>query len=122
MTPEEVHAARFSKPVVGRRGYDEDEVDAFLDRVVDALEGRTRLTAAEVHEVSFGKPPIGRRGYYESEVDDFLDRVAAHFAHHPPPPAPPPRPLTDHDIRTARFPQPPSAAGATTPPRSTPSS
>ncbi|MCG8920535.1 DivIVA domain-containing protein [Actinokineospora sp. PR83] len=33
--------------------------------------------------------------------------MAAHFTRHPPPPAPPPRPLTDHDIRTARFPPTP---------------
>ena len=37
LTPEQVHNVGFSKPPIGRRGYHEDEVDAFLDRVEAAL-------------------------------------------------------------------------------------
>jgi len=33
LTPAEVHNAKFRKPPMGKRGYDEDEVDSFLDRV-----------------------------------------------------------------------------------------
>lgn len=33
LTPAEVHNAKFRKPPMGKRGYDEDEVDAFLDQV-----------------------------------------------------------------------------------------
>jgi DivIVA domain-containing protein len=33
LTPAEVHDVAFSKPSLGMRGYDEDEVDAFLDLV-----------------------------------------------------------------------------------------
>ena len=33
LTPADVHNVAFSKPPIGKRGYDEDEVDAFLDLV-----------------------------------------------------------------------------------------
>ncbi|MDR7300561.1 DivIVA domain-containing protein [Haloactinomyces albus] len=33
MTPADVHNVAFSKPPIGKRGYNEDEVDAFLDLV-----------------------------------------------------------------------------------------
>jgi DivIVA domain-containing protein len=37
LTPAEVHNVTFKKPSIGKRGYDEDEVDAFLDLVEDEL-------------------------------------------------------------------------------------
>jgi DivIVA domain-containing protein len=40
LTPDDVHNVAFSKPPVGKRGYNEDEVDAFLDLVESTL---TRL-------------------------------------------------------------------------------
>jgi DivIVA domain-containing protein len=40
LTPAEVHNVVFKKPAIGKRGYDDDEVDAFLDLVEDEL---TRL-------------------------------------------------------------------------------
>ncbi len=33
LTPADVHNVAFKKPPIGKRGYDEDEVDAFLDEV-----------------------------------------------------------------------------------------
>ena len=77
LTPEQVRNVAFSKPPVGKRGYNEDEVDAFLDRVEAALAnpGEPSLTADEVHQVAFSKPPIGKRGYNEDEVDAFVDLV-----------------------------------------------
>ncbi len=33
LTPADVHNVAFSKPPIGKRGYNEDEVDAFLDLV-----------------------------------------------------------------------------------------
>src|SRR3954453_17005701 len=33
LTPADVHNVAFKKPSLGKRGYDEDEVDAFLDLV-----------------------------------------------------------------------------------------
>ena len=48
LTPADVHNVAFKKPSIGKRGYDEDEVDAFLD-VVEAelsrlIEENTELT------------------------------------------------------------------------------
>ena len=33
LTPADVHNVAFKKPPIGKRGYDEDEVDAFLDLI-----------------------------------------------------------------------------------------
>ncbi|MDF0528467.1 DivIVA domain-containing protein [Tsukamurella sp. 8F] len=33
LTPDDVRAVRFSKPPIGKRGYNETEVDAFLELV-----------------------------------------------------------------------------------------
>ncbi len=77
LTPEQVRNVAFSKPPMGKRGYNEDEVDAFLDLVEAALRdptGRT-LTPEQVRNTAFSKPPIGKRGYNEDEVDAFLDAV-----------------------------------------------
>jgi DivIVA domain-containing protein len=77
VTPEQVRNVVFSKPPIGSRGYNEDEVDAFLDRVEGALRDPTgrALTSEQVRNVAFSKPPIGKRGYNQDEVDAFLDRV-----------------------------------------------
>ena len=40
LTPADIHNVAFSKPPIGKRGYNEDEVDAFLDLVENEL---TRL-------------------------------------------------------------------------------
>lgn len=54
-------------------GYDVDEVDAFLEQVVQALTGRRgRLTADQVRDVAF---TASKHGYRPREVDEFLDRV-----------------------------------------------
>jgi DivIVA domain-containing protein len=77
LTPADVHNVAFSKPPIGRRGYNDAEVNAFLDRVEAALQdptGRT-LTAEQVRNVAFSKPPIGRRGYNPAEVDAFMQLV-----------------------------------------------
>ncbi|WP_275450755.1 DivIVA domain-containing protein [Mycobacterium sp. UM_CSW] len=79
LTASAVRSVAFSKPPLGRRGYNQDEVDAFLDRV------QTRLlnpsigypTAADVHNFAFSKPPSGNRGYNQDEVDAYLVRVEA---------------------------------------------
>jgi DivIVA domain-containing protein len=79
LTRQQVHDVAFNKPPIGMRGYNEDEVDKFLDLIEAALRdptGRT-LTAQQVRGVVFSKPPIGKRGYNEDEVDAFLDLVAA---------------------------------------------
>ena len=78
LTPEQVHNMAFSKPSIGKRGYNEEEVDAFLDVVEAALRDPTRrtLTPEQVNNTAFSKPPRGRRGYNEDEVNAFLGLVA----------------------------------------------
>jgi DivIVA domain-containing protein len=87
LTAEQVRNVAFSKPPIGKRGYNEDEVDAFLDHVEAALRDPSRfaLTAEQVRGVSFSKPPIGKRGYNEDEVDAFLELVERHVSSAPPP-------------------------------------
>lgn len=79
-----------------RRGYDEREVDDFLDEVVAALRhhesgaGPARLTADAVRARRFTQTQL-RRGYEEQEVDEVLERVAATLAAHEGGTAPPRR-------------------------------
>ncbi len=49
LTPADVHNVAFSKPPIGKRGYNEDEVDAFLDLAENEL---TRLIEenADLHQ------------------------------------------------------------------------
>ncbi|KAA2252916.1 DivIVA domain-containing protein [Solihabitans fulvus] len=75
VSPDEVRDIAFSRPSLGKRGYREAEVDAFLERVEATLRGTDDLTPKDVRDVVFSKPPIGQRGYNEGEVDEFLDRV-----------------------------------------------
>ncbi|TLG01904.1 DivIVA domain-containing protein [Nocardia cyriacigeorgica] len=79
LTADEVRAITFSRPRWGARGYREDEVDAFLDRVEATLRGADRLTATEVRDIAFRRPRFGHRGYDEREVDAFLDLVEKTF-------------------------------------------
>ena len=66
----------FSKPPLRKRGYNEDEVDAFLDLVEAAVHPTGRiLTPEQVRNVAFAKPARGKRGYNEDEVDAFLDLI-----------------------------------------------
>ncbi len=75
LTPVVVDCVAFDKAPLGRRGYNEDQVDEFLDRVQATLAGTDNLTAQEVREVVFDAAPFIRRGYHEDQVDDFLDVV-----------------------------------------------
>ncbi|OLR89980.1 hypothetical protein BJP25_03080 [Actinokineospora bangkokensis] len=79
LTPEAIRSATFDKAPFGRRGYHEDQVDAFLDRVEAALDGGAPITAAEVMQVEFDAAPLVRRGYHEGQVDEFLDLIVEHL-------------------------------------------
>jgi DivIVA domain-containing protein len=83
LTAEQVHHVAFSKPPLFKRGYSEDEVDAFLEDVEATLRDPTAtraLTSADLHGVVFSKPPIGKRVYNEDEVNAFVDLVTIEFA------------------------------------------
>jgi len=83
LTADDVHAIGFRKAPLGRRGYDEESVDKFLDQVESDLRTRqaggplirVALTPADVQAIAFVRPPFGRRGYDEEQVDTFLDEI-----------------------------------------------
>ncbi|BCJ30904.1 DivIVA domain-containing protein [Actinocatenispora sera] len=60
LTPADVHNVAFKKPPIGKRGYDEDEVDAFLDEVerelVRLVEDNNELRA-QVERLQHGAAP-----------------------------------------------------------------
>ncbi|WP_406279591.1 DivIVA domain-containing protein [Nocardia sp. NBC_00881] len=77
LTPEDVRRMRFTPAPVGRRGYHEEEVTAFLDLVAATLAhgGPGSLTVADVRSIHFTDARLGTRGYQRDEVDAFLDLV-----------------------------------------------
>jgi DivIVA domain-containing protein len=79
MNPDEVHAMRFRRQPIGRRGYGEDEVDQLLDRIEDTLRGRPRITRDELVDYKHTRSPILARGYREEDVESFIQRVIAEW-------------------------------------------
>ncbi|GAA1112729.1 DivIVA domain-containing protein [Nocardiopsis composta] len=84
MTPEHIRNKRFATTRL-TTGYNEDEVDDFLDAAeatLDALIKRhpegVLITASEVERVRFSTTRA-RPGYDPAQVDAFLDELAAEF-------------------------------------------
>lgn len=77
LTVADVDAVRFGRPPWGKRGYNEEQVDALVELIKDRLESRNGLSAADVEHAAFSKPAAFRRGYNEDQVDEFLDRAVA---------------------------------------------
>jgi DivIVA domain-containing protein len=75
---ERIRTARFSTTRL-QPGYDEQEVDKFLDKLVEDLGEGGLLDLAAVRDVTFSTTRL-RPGYTEQEVDDFLDEVTARAA------------------------------------------
>ncbi len=85
LTPADIRNKKFHT-VRLRPGYNEEDVDALLDRIeatLVALEGGPRkgppITAEEVRNSRFRTTRLSP-GYREDEVDDFLDVVVADLA------------------------------------------
>ncbi|HEX5541811.1 MAG TPA: DivIVA domain-containing protein [Micromonospora sp.] len=81
LTPADVHNVAFKKPPIGKRGYDEDEVDAFLDEVERELarliEENTELRA-QVERGGRGGPAGPGDPRIAAEMNDLkaqLDRL-----------------------------------------------
>src|SRR5262245_26451072 len=94
LTPAEVRSVTFDKAPLGKRGYDEKQVDAVLARLEATLAGTDQLTADDVRSVMFADAPLIKRGYNEDQVDEFLDVIVMAFElrqRRPPKPPPPPR-------------------------------
>jgi len=70
---------RFDRASAWRRGYDMDDVDDFVDRVLVSLDEGITLSVDDVRGVVF-RPRRG--GYRESTVDDALDHVVEHLLLH----------------------------------------
>jgi DivIVA domain-containing protein len=86
MLASDVTNVRFA-PTKWREGYDQREVDDFLDRVRATLAGYEAgrpvdpLTPEDVTLARF-QPTKFREGYRQDEVDDFLDRVVVALRQH----------------------------------------
>jgi DivIVA domain-containing protein len=72
---ERIRTARFATTRLGP-GYDEKEVDNFLDKLIADLGDIGQLDQAEVRAVKFSQTRL-RPGYTQHDVDDFLDEVIA---------------------------------------------
>ena len=70
---QDLRQVAFHRPPPGQPGYDEGQVDAFLDRIEATLLGRDDVTEQDVRRVRF-RP--ARPGYYAAEVDAFMDLAA----------------------------------------------
>ncbi len=82
LTPADVHNVAFKKPPIGKRGYDEEEVDAFLDEVERELarliEENSELRA-QAERGGGGRPAAGggdpRLAQENVELKAQLDRI-----------------------------------------------
>ena len=73
LTPADVHNVAFSKPPIGKRGYNEDEVDQFLDLVEDTLaqlQDENDDLRARVDEVAAGGGAAAASASQSSAVDE----------------------------------------------------
>ncbi|GGQ50091.1 DivIVA domain-containing protein [Couchioplanes azureus] len=59
LTPADVHNMAFKKPPIGKRGYDEEEVDAFLDEVEQELIRLLEENGALQDQIQRGGAPGG---------------------------------------------------------------
>ncbi|MFT7839576.1 DivIVA domain-containing protein [Saccharothrix sp. BKS2] len=73
LSARDLRQVAFHRPPPGRPGYDEGQVDAFLDRIEETLLGRDDVTERDVRRVRF-RPALP--GYHAAEVDAFMDLVA----------------------------------------------
>ena len=93
LTPADVHNVAFSKPPIGKRGYNEDEVDAFLDLVENELtrlieeNADLRQRVAELDQELSAAGPVARAA-------DHRDSAVAEPEPEPAP-ALPPQPVYD---------------------------
>jgi DivIVA domain-containing protein len=71
---ERIEKARFSTTRLSG-GYDEEEVDTFLDKVIAALSKDGQADQAELRSVRFTMTRL-RPGYVIQDVDSFLDEIA----------------------------------------------
>src|SRR3954451_20543032 len=93
LTPADVHNVVFKKPPIGKRGYDEDEVDAFLD-VVEGELARLIEENNELRASNGGRPP---------HVEERPEAPAPAQVIQAPPPPPVQAPREDDSARASRM-------------------
>jgi DivIVA domain-containing protein len=82
LTPSDVRNVRFAKPPFGRRGYDEQQVDVFLDEVERTLVALTEEIAALRAQLGGGASAPGETstgagaGGVVAELDQIKTRLA----------------------------------------------
>ena len=124
LTPADVHNVAFKKPPIGKRGYDDEEVDAFLDLVEAELarlieeNADLRSQVADLEGQLAGRPavaetPSGNTGHYSVLADNAAEsddaQQAAAEAQPGPEPAPQPAPApaapsaVDEHIQASRI-------------------
>ncbi|MGH3622936.1 MAG: DivIVA-like cell division protein Wag31 [Sciscionella sp.] len=74
LTPADVHNVAFSKPPIGKRGYNEDEVDAFLDLVESEL---ARLVEENNDLRQRVEPLEAQLEAVRSDLDDARSQISA---------------------------------------------
>src|SRR5918998_3866656 len=100
LTPADVHNVAFSKPPIGKRGYNEDEVDAFLDLV----EAELARLIEENEDLREQVSQLDQRlGNAQADLEEARSRPQPSMAQMPstqqmqravePPPPMPPRPM-----------------------------
>src|SRR3954467_5094942 len=79
LTPADVHNVAFKKPAIGKRGYDEEDVDAFLDEVEQELLRlleENRALHDQVQRPGPGGPPAGPNNRaLEAELSDLAAQL-----------------------------------------------
>lgn len=102
LTPADVHNVAFSKPPIGKRGYNEDEVDAFLDLV----EAELARLIEENNDLRNQVEQLEQQLAAQPEIEEPRSRIPA---------APQVRQVEDTRAMMAPVPPPPSLAEQTAP-------
>ncbi len=111
LTPADVHSVAFSKPPIGKRGYNEDEVDAFLDLVEAEL---SRLIE-ENNDLRLQVEQLEKQlSAAHADLDDARGAPATAQVKFPGPPVGI-RGIVDEPPRTSALPPPPTATELTSP-------
>src|SRR3569832_779699 len=93
LTPAVVHIVAFKKPPIGKRGYDEDEVDAFLD----LIEAELARLIEENNDLKQQVDDMARSGPIQQGGPQQLRQQP------PPPPAPEPMAMQPAPPQSARI-------------------
>ncbi|QIZ38407.1 DivIVA domain-containing protein [Saccharopolyspora sp. ASAGF58] len=76
LTSEAIGSVVLSGSTANKPGYDEAQVDDFLDRVAATLRGTDTLTSKDVQAVVFREQPVAGAGYDQAEVESLLGLIA----------------------------------------------